>query len=57
MLFRSFYRRTILTCSDQVWNNVEFTYPAGQKQAFDALVAHVAQSLRGGEPAGMRCKP
>jgi hypothetical protein len=52
-----FYRRTILTCSDQVWNNVEFTYPAGQKQAFDALVAHVAQSLRGGEPAGMRCKP
>jgi hypothetical protein len=52
-----FYRRTILTCSDKVWNNVELTYPASQKQAFDPLVTHVAQSLRGGEPAGMRCKP
>ena len=52
-----FYRRTILTCSDQVWNNVEFTYPASDKKAFDALVTHVAQSLRGGEPAGVRCKP
>jgi hypothetical protein len=50
-----FYRRTILTCSGQVWNNVEFTYPASEKQAFDRLVTHVAQSLRGGELAGMRC--
>lgn len=51
-----FYRRTILTCSDQVWNNVEITYPANEKSAFDPLVAHVASSLAGGEPAGMRCR-
>ena len=50
-----FYRRTILTCSGQVRNNVEITYPANEKSAFDPLVAHVAASLRGGEPAGMRC--
>jgi serine/threonine-protein kinase len=52
-----FYRRTILTCSDQVWNNIEITYPASEKSAYDPLVTHIANSLRGGEPAGMRCAP
>ena len=50
-----FYRRSMLTCADQVWNNLEITYPASQKRAYDALVAHVAGSLRGGRPEGMQC--
>jgi hypothetical protein len=51
-----FYRRAILTCEDRVWNNFEITYPASQKRAYDALVAHVAGSLRGGQPEGMQCR-
>jgi hypothetical protein len=50
-----FYRHMILTCSDQVWNHVEFIYPAAEKAAFDPLVAHVAASLRGNAPPGMNC--
>jgi hypothetical protein len=50
-----FYRHMILTCSDQVWNNVDLTYPAAEKAAFDPIVAHVAASLRGNAPPGMTC--
>ncbi|MGA2794897.1 MAG: hypothetical protein ABSE69_15475 [Roseiarcus sp.] len=50
-----FYRSAILTCADKVWNNLEIIYPASQKRAYDALVAHVAGSLRGGRPEGMQC--
>ena len=41
-----FYRKTILSCNDQVLNHLVIEYPAAQKQAFDALVAHVAASMR-----------
>ena len=41
-----FYRKTMLSCNDQVINHLVIEYPAGQKQAFDALVTHVAASMR-----------
>jgi serine/threonine-protein kinase len=50
-----FYRRTILTCSGKVWNNLEINYPASEKAAYDGIVAHAAASLHGGAPAGMQC--
>jgi hypothetical protein len=45
---RIFYRKSILSCHDQVWNSVSIEYPAAQKQAFDAIVTHVAGSLKPG---------
>jgi hypothetical protein len=41
-----FYRETILSCNDQIVNHLLIVYPAAQKQAFDALVSHVAASMR-----------
>jgi hypothetical protein len=41
-----FYRKTILSCGDQVLNHLVIEYPAAQKQAFDTLVSHVAASMR-----------
>jgi serine/threonine-protein kinase len=46
---RIFYRRTVLSCRDQVWNGVAIEYPAARKREFDALVTRVAKSLRGGQ--------
>ena len=46
---RIFYRKAILSCRRQVWNNVAIEYPAAQKQAFDPVVTHVAGSLRAGK--------
>jgi hypothetical protein len=43
-----FYRKSLLSCADQIWNNVSIEYPAARKAAFDALVIHVAGSLRSG---------
>ena len=43
-----FYRKSILSCHDQVWNSVSIEYPATQKKAFDAIVTHVAGSLKPG---------
>jgi hypothetical protein len=43
---RIFYRKSMLSCRDQIWNNVSIEYPAARKTAFDALVTHVAGSLR-----------
>ena len=41
-----FYRKAILSCNDQIANHLSIEYPAAQKQAFDALVSHVAGSMR-----------
>ncbi|WP_159010087.1 hypothetical protein [Bradyrhizobium sp. S69] len=41
-----FYRKAILSCNDQIVNHLLIIYPAAQKQAFDALVSHVAASMR-----------
>jgi hypothetical protein len=41
-----FYRKVILSCNDQIVNRVAIEYPVAQKQAFDALVSHVAGSMR-----------
>lgn len=41
-----FYRKTMLSCKDHVLNHLAIEYPAAQKQAFDALVTHVAASMR-----------
>ena len=41
-----FYRKTILSCNDQILNHLSIEYPVAQKQAFDALVSHVVASMR-----------
>ena len=51
-----FYKKSLLTCKDQVWNNLLIEYPAARKQAFDALVAHVAGSLKGGRGYQVKCR-
>ena len=52
-----FYAKHILSCGDQIWNNVHLEYPATEKAAYDALVTHVAGSLRPGRSAQVpRCK-
>jgi serine/threonine-protein kinase len=42
---RIFYRKSLLTCD--VWNDVSLDYPAADKVKYDAIVAHVAASLKG----------
>jgi serine/threonine-protein kinase len=52
-----FYAKHILSCGDQIWNSVQLEYPATEKAAYDALVSHVAGSLRPGRSAQVpRCK-
>jgi serine/threonine-protein kinase len=52
-----FYRKRILSCGDQIWNSVDLEYPAAEKTAYDAIVTHVAGSLRPGRSAQVpRCK-
>ncbi|WP_036281294.1 hypothetical protein [Methylocystis sp. ATCC 49242] len=46
---RIFYRKSLLSCGDTVWNSVSLEYPAAEKKKYDALVAHVAGSLRGAD--------
>ena len=41
-----FYRKTMLSCRDQVVNHLVIEYPAAKKQDFDTLVTHVAGSMR-----------
>ncbi len=43
-----FYRKSILSCRDRIWNSVSIEYPARRKAAYDALVTHVSGSLRFG---------
>ncbi len=45
---RIYYTKSILSCRDNVWNTVRIEYPAAHKQQFDAVVTHVAASLRSG---------
>jgi len=51
---RIFYRKSILSCRDNVWNNVSIEYPAARKAEFDALVTRVAHSLRPGRSAQVK---
>ena len=51
-----FYKCSLLTCKDQVWNNLIIEYPGARKKEFDALVAHVAGSLRGGRGYQVECR-
>lgn len=44
-----FYRKSILVCRDQVWNSIHLEYPASDKKAYDAMVTHIAKSLRPGK--------
>lgn len=41
-----FYRKSLLSCGDTIWNSVALEYPASEKEKYDPLVAHVAASLR-----------
>lgn len=41
-----FYRKAILVCGDQIWNDLSLDYPAARKAEYDALVVRVARSLR-----------
>jgi hypothetical protein len=43
-----FYEKHILSCRNQIWNSIYLEYPAVREKGFDALVAHVAHSLRPG---------
>ncbi len=52
-----FYSKHILSCRDQIWNNLHIEYPAAEKAAYDALVTHVSHSLRPGRSWQVRgCK-
>ena len=42
-----FYRKSLLSCGDGVWNTVALTYPVVQKEHYDALTARIAASLHG----------
>ena len=45
---RIFYRKWLLACRDQVWAGASLEYPASAKAQYDAIVEHVAKSLRQG---------
>jgi serine/threonine-protein kinase len=53
---RIFYRKTLLSCGDVIANDLWIEYPAAEKEKYDALVAHVAASLRPGPGYGMTTK-
>ncbi|MCW2282555.1 serine/threonine-protein kinase [Rhodoblastus acidophilus] len=53
---RIFYRKALLSCGDQVWNNISIEYPAQDKAKYDKLVAHMAASLRPGIGYNITCK-
>jgi hypothetical protein len=46
-----FYEKHMLSCHDQIWNSIFLEFPAAQKKDFDAIVTHVARSLRPGPSA------
>ena len=43
-----YYRRGVLGCGGEVWSEVDIEYPEAEKANYDALVTHVAASLRPG---------
>jgi serine/threonine-protein kinase len=51
-----FYRKSLLSCGDQVWNTLTVEYPAQDKSKYDKLVAHMAASLRPGMGYNITCK-
>jgi hypothetical protein len=53
---RIFYKKSLLSCGDQVWNNLYIEYPAEDKVIYDKLVSHMAASLRPGEGYNITCK-
>jgi hypothetical protein len=55
---RIFYRKSLLSCGDTIWNSVSLEYPASEKRKYDPLVARVAASLRAGKGygAGATCR-
>jgi hypothetical protein len=53
---RIFYRKTLLSCRGSIANNLWIEHPAAEKEKYDALIAHVAASLRPGLGYGMTTK-
>jgi serine/threonine-protein kinase len=51
-----FYRKALLSCHDQVWNDLDIDYPEQDKAKYDPLVAHMAASLRPGAGYNITCK-
>jgi serine/threonine-protein kinase len=45
---RIFYRKSMLSCHGAIWNDLSIEYPASEKAKYDAVVAHLASSLRPG---------
>jgi hypothetical protein len=43
-----FYDKHLLSCRDQVWNNLYIEYSARERSAYDAMVVRVSRSLRAG---------
>ena len=43
-----FYRKSLLSCGGTIWNGISIEYPAADKARYDALVTHVARSLKPG---------
>ncbi len=44
-----FYRKSILTCGDSIWDDLSIEYPAAEAGKYAALVKRVSASLRGGK--------
>ncbi|MCI4677638.1 hypothetical protein K9U39_03065 [Rhodoblastus acidophilus] len=51
-----FYRKAILSCGNKVWNDLDIEYPKAEKAKYDAVVAHLADSLRPGSGYDTDCK-
>ncbi|MGH6848579.1 MAG: hypothetical protein ACREC0_14455 [Methylocella sp.] len=46
---RIFYAKLIVSCRETIWNGLSIEYPAAEKEKYEALIAHVSASLRGGQ--------
>ena len=52
-----FYRRSLASCGNEIWNDLSIEYPAARKADYDAIVRHVSGSLRGGANGSIkRCR-
>ena len=51
-----FYRKSILSCRNTVWNDLDIAYAKADKAKYDALVAHLADSLTPGSGYDTDCK-
>lgn len=50
-----FYRRSIASCHETIWNSIAIEYPSADKLLYDAVVRRVSISLRNGR--GWMCAP